>query len=185
MDIAPGNPSCSAAGAFHVKGSGFSAFASLFVDLKPRPMVGDGGFGDKMTYDASAYRGISFWAKMSTNVSRVAVKLSDINTDSSAPPHDMADPANPGSNLCTACRCIYNPGPLNCSPYGGDASNLDSTWKRFEFAFANMSQDSANPGYHPPSNKLDTTKLISLFIWIVPPATSAFEIWIDDVTFVR
>lgn len=123
---------------------------------------------------------------MSTNVYRVVAEFRDINSDGSAPPHDMADPADPGSNLCTACRCIYNEAsPLNCSPYGADARDLDSTWRRFEVLFANTSQDPASPGYHPPSNKLDTTRLTSFSIRIVPPTTAAFEIWIDDVSFVR
>jgi hypothetical protein len=181
MDIAAGNPNCSAAGAFHVKGSGFSSFASLFVDFKPRL-----GSGDKATIDVSGYRGVSFWAKTSTNVYRVVAEFSDIYSDGAAPPHDMADPANPGSNLCTACRCVYNAAsPLNCSPYGADARDLDSTWRRFEVLFTNTSQDPANPGYHPPANKLDTTRLASFFIKIVPPQTTAFEIWIDDVSLVR
>jgi hypothetical protein len=32
---------------------------------------------------------------------------------------------------------------------------------------------------------LDTTRLASFFIKIVPPQTTAFEIWIDDVSLVR
>jgi hypothetical protein len=181
MDIGPGNPNCSPVGSFHVKGSGFSTFAALFVELKPRV-----GPAERATIDVSEYRGISFWAKMSANVARVRAEFWDVNTDNVAPPHDMADPANPGSNLCTACTCVYNEtSPLNCSPYGADARDLDSTWRRFQVLFANTSQDPANPGYHPPSNKLDTTSLTLFSIRIVPPQTTAFEIWIDDVTFVR
>ena len=180
-DMGPGNPNCSSGGAFHVKGSGFSSFAFLYVPFKVRLTS-----GEKPTTDVSGYRGIAFWAKTSAKVDRVWAQFADINSDGSAPPHDMADPANPGSNLCTACQCVYVPGStLNCSPYGADARDLDSTWRRFEILFANTSQDPANPGYHPPSNKLDTTKLISFALRIFPPATSAFEIWIDDVSLVK
>src|SRR3982751_2655056 len=59
-----GNPNCSPGGALHIAGTGFGMWgAATGVDWKPRPSDGDGGYVDKMPYDASAYRGIAFWAK--------------------------------------------------------------------------------------------------------------------------
>ena len=61
---ADGNPTCSPSGSLHIAGTGFAQWgAATGVDWKPRPSDGDGGYADKMTYDASAYRGIAFWAK--------------------------------------------------------------------------------------------------------------------------
>lgn len=179
-EIAAGNPSCSPAGSLHVKGSGFTVFASAGADLVPRTGAIKG------TYDARAYRGVSFWAKMSASVYRLQVVLSDIYSDGAAPAHDMPDPANPGTNLCTACTCIYTTGsPVNCSPFMGEAHDLDGVWRRFEVLFADATQDPANPGYHPPANKLDTSRMTSIAIRVVPPQAAQFEMWIDDVAFVR
>src|SRR3954451_506021 len=125
-----GNPACSPAGALHVKGTGFSMWgAAMGVDWRPRPGDGDGGYGDKMPYDASQYRGIAFWAKSSAPLDGVQVAFPDLYTDGGAPAHEMPDPAGGATPVCTDCRCIYNPqSALNCSPFlvqfgrKGDAS---------------------------------------------------------------
>jgi len=50
--------SCSPNGSLHVQGMGFGMWgAATGVDWKPRPAGVDGGYGDKMTYDASKYSG--------------------------------------------------------------------------------------------------------------------------------
>jgi hypothetical protein len=92
--------------------------AATGVDWKPRPSDGDGGYGDKMTYDASKYRGIAFWAKSSAPLDGVQVAFPDLYTDGAAPPHDMPNPTGTGEPLCTDCRCIYNAASeYNCSPF--------------------------------------------------------------------
>jgi hypothetical protein len=214
-DIATsGNPSCTGGASFHVKGMGFSMWgAAMGVDWKPRPGDGDGGYGDKMTYDASKYRGVAFWAKSSAPLDGVQVSFPDIYTDGAAPSHDMPDPANPtGPPLCMAsdgsCRCIYNAqSAYNCSPYlvqfglKGDAaadavfsgySNLQvtPTWQRFQVLFVDTQQDPGNGGYHPPSNKLTVNQLTAMAIQINADYSSGhaqardFEIWLDDVSFI-
>jgi len=114
-----GNTNCSPNGSLHVKGTGFAMWgAAMGADWKPRPGDGDGGYGEKMTYDASAYRGIAFWAKSSEPLDGVQVSFPDLYTDKAAPKHDMPDPLDPTMFLCTACTCEYVPGfPNNCSPY--------------------------------------------------------------------
>ena len=88
-----GNPNCSSGGALHIQGMGFAMWgAATGVDWRPRPSDGDGGYVDKMTYDASAYRGVVFWAKSSAPLDGVQVSFPDIYTDGSAPSHDMPDP---------------------------------------------------------------------------------------------
>ena len=63
-------------------------------------------YGDKMTYDASQYRGIAFWAKSSAPLDGVQVSFPDLYTDGGAAAHDMPDPTDAATPLCTACRCI-------------------------------------------------------------------------------
>jgi hypothetical protein len=210
IDPLEGNPNCSKAGSLHVKGTGFAMWgAATGVDWKPRPSDGDGGYGDKMTYDASGYRGVAFWAKASAPLDGVQVGFPDLYTDKAAPKHDMPDPADPTMFFCMDCTCEYVAGfPNNCSPYlvkfglKGDAAadalfsgyaayQLDTTWKRFQVLFVDTRQDPGNGGYHPPGDRLTVDKLTAMAIQINAdyssglPQARDFEIWIDDVYFLR
>jgi hypothetical protein len=211
IDDQEGNPNCSGPGSLHVKGTGFAMWgAATGVDWKPRPSDGDGGYGDKMTYDASKYRGIAFWAKSTAPLDGVQVSFPDLYTDGAAPAHDMPDPTSATAPpLCTDCRCIYNAASeYNCSPYlvqfgikgdGGAAvafagyagAQVDTTWKRFQVLFVDLRQDPGNGGYHPPTDRLTVDKLTAMAIQINPdystgsPVARDFEIWLDDVSFVR
>jgi hypothetical protein len=205
-----GNPNCSPMGALHVKGTGFAMWgAATGVDWKPRPAGEDGGYGDKMTYDASAYRGVAFWAKSSAPLDGVQVAFPDLYTDGAAPAHEMPDPTGGATPVCTDCRCIYNPSSgLNCSPYlvqfgkKGDAAadvvfagyasyQLDTTWKRFQVLFVDTKQDPGNLGYHPPGDRLTADKLTAMAIQVNADYSTGsaqardFEIWLDDVTFIK
>jgi hypothetical protein len=206
-----GNPSCSPGGALHVKGTGFSMWgAAMGVDWRPRPADGDGGYGDKMTYDASAYRGVAFWAKSSAPLDGVQVSFPDLYTDGGAPAHDMPDPTDSSlPALCTDCRCIYNAASVyNCSPYlvqfalKGDAAadvlfsgysnyQIDTTWKRYQVLFVDTKQDPGNGGYHTLANRLTVDKLTAMAIQVNADYSTGsakardFEIWLDDVSFIK
>jgi len=202
--------SCSPNGSLHVQGAGFGMWgAATGVDWKPRPSDGDGGYGDKGTYDASKYRGISFYAKASTMLQGVQVAFPDLYTDGAAPAHDMPDPSGGANPLCTACRCIYNAASeYNCSPclvqFGltRDAAadvafasygnvQIDTTWKRFQIYFTDTKQDPGNGGYHTMANRLTVDKLTAMAIQVnADYSTGAseprdFELWIDDVAFIK
>ena len=205
-----GNPNCSGPAALHIKGTGFAMWgAATGVDWKPRPSDGDGGYADKMTYDASKYRGIAFWAKSSAPLDGVQVAFPDLYTDGAAPPHEMPDPTGGSSPVCTDCRCIYNPSSgLNCSPYlvqfgrKGDAAadslfsgyasyQLNTTWQRFQVLFVDTKQDPGNGGYHTAADRLTVDKLTAMAIQVNADYSTGtakandFEIWIDDVTFIK
>ena len=60
--------------------------AAMGVDWKPRPSDGDGGYGDKMTYDASKYRGIAFWVKASAPLDGVQVSFPTSTPTAGRPP---------------------------------------------------------------------------------------------------
>jgi len=208
IDTAAGGP-CSGPGSLHVKATGFAEWgAAAGLDFKPRSPAVDGGAAPKMTYDASKYKGIAFWIKASAALDGVQVSFPDLYTDGAAPPHSMTDSFDP-TNTCESCTCIYSGGSWqNCSPYlvqfgkkgdGGSAVTfskymdvqIDTTWRRIEILFDDTRQDPGNRGYPAPGDKLAVDKLTAMAIQVnpnydvVPKMARDFEIWLDDVVFVK
>ncbi|HEX7506740.1 MAG TPA: hypothetical protein VF550_08195 [Polyangia bacterium] len=188
VDQDNGNDQCSGAGSFHTKAVGFADWgAAISADFVPKN-------GDKKgTYDASKYKGVSFWAKAGAPLKGVKVSLPDIYTDGGADPKSL----NPGLT-----PCVFESGSkFNCSPYlvkFGDSdfpaykyTQIDTTWKRFDILFADTQQDFYNPGFHTAEDRIDTKHLTSIAIqvgtlYVNGSATANdFEIWIDDVYFIR
>jgi hypothetical protein len=188
IDQDNGNDQCSGAGSFHTKAVGFADWgAAISADFVP--MNGD----KKGTYDASKYKGVSFWAKANAPLKGVKVSLPDIYTDSGADPQSL----NPGLT-----PCVFESGSkLNCSPYlvkFGDSDfpayknyQIDTTWKRFDILFADSQQDFYNPGFHTAEDKLDSKHLTSITIQVSTlyvndsAVPNDFEIWLDDVYFIK
>jgi hypothetical protein len=193
IDKAGGNPTCSGGGAFHVKATGFSGFgAAAATDFvaQVKPMV-------KGTYDATKYKGVSFWAKAAAPVKFVQVKFPDVFSDAQADPTTL----NPTYFACTNSLCGFNNG---CSPYivklssSSDDLNypaymttqIDTSWKRFDILFADAKQDKYCTGYNPVM-MLDLKHLVGFAIQVnadftvTPTAPNNFEMWIDDVRFIR
>jgi hypothetical protein len=186
IDTTMGNPYCSGPGSFHTKATGFTKFgAALATDFVPQV---DAGMV-KGSYDASMYKGIAFWAKGAKRINHVQIKFPDIYTDPQVP--------NP---MCVLATGFDN----NCSPYivkiGDEADNpkylmmhIEANWKRFVIMFADAVQDKFNPGFHRPApdDHLDVKNLLGVAIQVnadfsvTPTAANDFEIWIDDVEFVR
>jgi hypothetical protein len=208
IDTSMGGP-CSGVGSLHVKGTGFGIWgAAAGTDFKPRSPAGDAGEPPKMTYDASKYTGVAFWIRAAASLEGVQVSFPDLYTDGAAPLHEMVDPFDP-TNMCSSCRCIYSPGSWqNCSPYlvqlakKGDAgaamafskymdTTIDSTWRRIEILFADTRQDPGNAGYKGPGDTIAKAQLTAMAIQVnpnydvMPTMARDFEIWIDDVAFVR
>jgi hypothetical protein len=195
-----GNSACSGVGSFHVKAEKFTDWgAALGTDFK-LPLLTDGGEKAKDTYNASQYKGIVFWAKAAAPIKLMQVKFLDPYTELP-------------SILPVEQRCVYSAAmPNNCSPYlvkfgygrvGEDLAAaqedfpkyvdyvVDTTWKRFEILFADAKQDRFNPGQKSPNNKLDLTQLEGMAIQVNTDRTDGgrvandFEIWIDDVGFIK
>jgi hypothetical protein len=195
-----GNPNCSGPGALHVISSGFDDWGSaLAVDFKPRVNV-DGGGTAKGTYDATKYRGIAFWARSVNPIPFVQVSIMD--------PYTIPESAIPMDE-----RCRYAAGmPDNCSPYlvkfgygyMGEAltpvmadfpkyinTQIDGTWRRFEILFADMKQDSTNPGRQSPGNTLAVSQITGMAIQVntdhstTPATPTNWELWLDDVSFIK
>jgi hypothetical protein len=190
IDSTTGNPYCSGPGSFHTKATGFGQWgAAVGTDFAARP---EGGTY-KGTYDASKYRGVSFWAKAGAPLEGVQVSFPDVYTDGEADPTALDPDVYP---------CVYTAGALNnCSPYlvkFGDPKfpayqnyQIDTDWKRFDIMFADTQQDQYNPGFHTAANKLDVQHLTAMAIQVNAiyvngsPTPNDFELWIDDVYFIE
>ena len=190
IDHSTGNPSCSGPGSFHVKATGFAQWgAAIAADFVAKP---DGGTYSA-TYDASKYKGVSFWARGAAAIANVQVSFPDVYTDGGANP-TAVDP--------TVQPCVYVPSSTaGCSPYlvkfadprfPSYANNqIDTTWKRFDILFGDTLQDPYNPGYHTSADRLDVHHLTRMDILVGvtyvdgTPRANAFELWIDDVRFIE
>src|SRR4029079_19344530 len=121
------------------------------VDFMPK-VTNDAGMMVKGSYDATRYRGVSFWAKATAPLRFVQVKFIDPYTDIMSPlPADQW------------CAYLTADDPNNCSPYlvkfgfGKAATDVadcpsyadykvDVAWKRFQVLFADTKQDKYNLG---------------------------------------
>jgi hypothetical protein len=208
IDTTKGNPQCSGPGSFHVKASGWGVWgAALGTDFVPKITTDpvDCDLGVKGTYDASKYKGISFWAMATAPLKGVQVMLKDVYTDGQAtfaglPVPDGTDP--------TFTSCVYIADVrYNCSPYlvkfGADPQyfpayqdyKIDATWKRFDVFFADTRQDQYNLGFHGAADlntsNLDVHHLVGMAIQVnatyvgATPSPNDFEIWVDDVNFIE
>jgi hypothetical protein len=204
IDKTTGNPNGSGPGSFHTKATNWGVWgAALGTDFMPKTQteagVGPDGTGYKGTYDASKYKGISFWARATTPLAKVQVVIFDVYTDGGAtfaglPVPDGTDP--------TFTSCVYsNDVRYNCSPYLvklGDTnfpqyvnSQIDQDWKKIDVLFADTLQDPYNAGFHTTANQLDTAHLTEMAIQVgaifvgSTPTPNDFEIWVDDVQFIK
>jgi hypothetical protein len=213
IDLTTGNPNGSGPGSFHTHATNWGVWgAALGTDFMPRMDLDAGvspsGKAYKGTYDASKYQGISFWARATTALTRVEVIILDAYTDWEAtfaglPVPDGTDPT------FTSC-VLSNDVKFNCSPYlvkfrmdstyfpkyQSDAYQIDTTWKRFDVFFADTRQDQYNKGFHSTTQpftatNIDVSHLTSMSIEVTAtyvgttPSPNDFEIWVDDVEFIK
>jgi hypothetical protein len=212
IDTTTGNPACSGPGSFHVKATGWGVWgaalgADLMAKVQTEAGVGPDGTGFKGTYDASKYKGISFWAKASAPLTRVQVSVLDAYTDGGASFAGLPAPDGTDPNFTS---CVYiSDKRYNCSPYlvkfggdpqyfpayQGDAYQIDTTWKRFDVFFADTRQDQYNLGFHGAADlntsNLDVAHLTAMAIQVnanyvgTTVSPNDFEIWVDDVNFIK
>jgi endoglucanase len=139
-------------------GSGYAAHVSGKVGTGQVVYAGVGfNFVDpKGPYDATAYKGISFWAKAGSAGTKVRLKVPDGDTD-------------PDGKVCTAC---FN-------DFGADLE-LTTTWTQYTVPFAGMAQLQGWGEPHPAG--LAPGKLYGVQ-WQVSTPGAAYDVWVDDVAF--
>lgn len=120
---------------------------------------GDGAGGSKKSlYDASAYKGLTFYAKAepSTAVS-VRVNLSSKDTD-------------PAGGVCTPAA--------KCNDDFGKSITLTNDWKQYTIMFSDLTQQ----GFGTAVKSFDPSKVYAVHFQVAKSAT--FDFWIDDIAFI-
>jgi endoglucanase len=111
----------------------------------------------KDTYDATRYKGVSFYAKRGPGTTRkVRVKIPDVNTD-------------PDGGLCGNC---YNDFGL--------IIKLEEEWQQYVVPFSKLRQESGWGSPRPGSVAVDKMFAIQ---WQVKDPGVQYDIWVDDVAF--
>ncbi len=156
---------CDSMFALCMSGSGFTMWgAGMGTDLGPTSGGGDGGTGTKSPYDASMYKGISFWAKANAgSTGAIRVSLKDKNT---APEGGVCDDSV--SSGATACNDDW-----------GKALTLTMDWKPYTIMFADMRQSGWGAAY----SAFDVKNVYSLQFQVNQGLD--FDLCIDDLAFVR
>ena len=120
------------------------------------------GFSLGSPYNASAYSGLSFWARI------------DAGTD---PPLHVAFPDGDTDPRGAKCQANTTDPTRTCWSHYGLRLVLTSTWAKYTIPFSSLSQDAW--GYQAQS--FDASTLFSVVFEIGD--TSTFGIWIDSVAF--
>ncbi|MDF3072204.1 MAG: hypothetical protein K0R38_7805 [Polyangiaceae bacterium] len=143
--------------AMHITATGYTSYGSgLGVDFR----------AGKKPYDASAYTGIRFWAKVATGKNtRHRMQISDVNTD------PLGEQCTPGATA---------PDGEKCEDHYGVNLVLTTEWKQYSHTFAQLSQ--LGWGYPAdPEVKLDATSLYGLQFTAKPDLE--VDLWVDQVEF--
>jgi hypothetical protein len=156
---------CGGMYALCMSGKNFTMWgAGMGTDLGPTAKTADGGMGAKTAYDASAYKGIAFWAKANPG-SAVAIRVSlkDKNTA-------------PEGGVCDA---KMTSGAMACNDDWGKSISLTTDWKPYTLLWADLRQAGWGAAYsafdvkHAYSVQLQVNKGLD------------FDLCIDDLIFVR
>ena len=152
---------CDSKLAMRVTGQGFLDWGSLLgVDLVYGTRA-DGSAGS-LPYDASAYSGIEFWARIGdTSTDRVRFAVSDVNNE-------------PAGGVCvddttSTDQCF--------DTFGMYLSGLTPAWRHYRIPFTSLLQ--RNFGH--PAAAAATSALYSVQFNFDPG--SVFDFWVDDAAF--
>jgi hypothetical protein len=141
--------------AAQTSGSGFAMFAGMGVNFK----------NPRVAYNASAYSGFVFWGRIGgdSSVSVVRFLVPDANTD-------------PAGGICTPAS--------KCSDYLGTDITLSTSWQQFTVLYTDLAQ----VGFGSPvETNLDAMAVygVEFQVSTKAPAGEPFDIWIDDLYFIK
>lgn len=148
--------------AAYTKGSGFTGYgAFLKVDLRNWPV-----YDQTPPYDASPYSGISFWAKVGAGSTKL-VRIRFVSGDS-----------DPRGGKCQPPSANPPHDQLCFNHYFAELT-LSTEWKLYTVPFADFSQG-VDGKLSPQIDLVEMYGLEFLFA-----GGSGFELWLDDLSFVR
>jgi hypothetical protein len=153
---------CGSTYALCMSGKGFMTWgAGMGTDFAPT--TGGMGMGTKQTYDASAYKGLAFWAKSNTSTTSVRIGFKDKNT------------APEGGQ----CDAMMSSGAMACNDDWGKALTFTDTWQPFTVMFSDLTQ----AGWGKAFTAFDVKAVYSVQFQVSQGID--FDVCIDDVFFVR
>jgi hypothetical protein len=158
IETIPGTRGSLSLNAAHVTGSGYTSWGSgIGIDLN----------GSKTPYDASAYVGITFWARSaspSATGSSLMVLFPDANSV-------------PSLNKCQDIPTV-GASPNNCDKNLATSVQLTPSWKKYTVNFADLVAD----GGTQYVDALAADELVSVQFRM--PANAIYDYWIDDIVFI-
>ncbi|MFL5308295.1 MAG: hypothetical protein ACJ8F1_23995 [Polyangia bacterium] len=157
----PGGGRCGSLHAMHVTGQGFTSWAVLTTSLRYGPV--DGGASGLLPYDAHAWTGITFWARIGdTSADQVRLSISDKAT-------------RPEGGICDA---TVSSGSTACyDNFGVALTQLGTQWTQYRIPFAGLGQQH----FGVQEAALDTAEIYTVdFNFFV---NEIFDLWVDDISF--
>ncbi|HVY29083.1 MAG TPA: hypothetical protein VHB79_21140 [Polyangiaceae bacterium] len=149
--------------AAYTQGAGFKDWgAYMTVSMRTWP-----DYAQTPVYDASAYIGISFWAKVGAG------------SDTSLRVRYIGGQTDPRGGVCMASGTVATA----CYDHFFAPVKLSQDWQHVELLFKDFQQ--AGVGMSFPS--IDLTKMYALELFFPGRKTStgnAFELWVDDLSFI-
>jgi hypothetical protein len=152
---------CDSKVAMRVTGQGFVDWGSLLGVTLVHGERTDGEEGN-LPYDASAYSGLEFWARIGdTSTDRVRFAVSDVNSE----PYGGICTEEPGS----ADQCY--------DTFGAYLNGLTPGWRHYRIPFTSLIQRQ----FGLPAAAAATNALFSVQFNFEPGAV--FDFWVDDLAF--
>jgi hypothetical protein len=146
---------CESEYAMRVTGSGFTEWGAVLT-------AGFRYTTEVASIDASAYRGVTFWARVGEDhTSPVRVQFQDT---SSEPNGGVCNPESTGTDQC------YD-------GWGTALTTIGTEWQQFRIAFSTLGQR----GFGYAGEAIDTSNLYTIE-WNLEQ-NSTYNLWIDDVWF--
>ena len=122
----------------------------------------DLGVSKEVAYDVSAYKGMTFWARIGeTSVNTVRFGIGD-------------QWSRPDGGHCDL---TLTSGATACYDTFGSSVTLTTSWQRFVLPFDHLQQRGFG---WPEPNGLETTTAMNVE-FAIPPSSPVFDIWIDDI----
>jgi len=121
------------------------------------------GMGAKQTYDASAYKGVAFWAKSNSATASVRVGFKDKNT------------APEGGQ----CDAMATSGAQACNDDWGKAISFTNAWQPVTLLFSDLTQ----AGWGKAFTAFDNKAVYSIQLQVSQGVE--FDLCIDDLVFVH
>jgi hypothetical protein len=140
-----------------MQGSGFATWGAGMGFNFNDPGNGEGG-SNMMTYDASAYSGLMFWARVgSASTASIRLNISDKQTD-------------PAGGICAPMA--------KCSDDFGVALTLTTDWQAYTVKFSDLAQEGWGQAV---ATGFDAKNVYAVHFQVTKGST--FDVWVDDLYF--